>query len=282
MARSVETIYSDLVAKKEADERLNALNSTSKVAIWRLWLWVFAYGSWVLETIFDKHQQLIEQLLSLLKPHTLRWYRNKVLQFQYGFDLIEDTDVFNNGSATDEEIAASKIIKYAAVTESTTESRLIVKIATEDGSGVLAPIPDEVYPAFSAYMEEIKDAGVKITVINYLPDILKLLMTIYYDPLLLTADGVSIRTGRKPVEDALKEFMKELPFNGELILASLIDKLQATEGIKIPHLVNAQSKWIANNGVTYGNFENISVKKIPTSGYFQIENFDNISYVAYS
>ena len=282
MARSVETIYADLVAKKEADERLNALSSTSRTAIWRLWLWIFAYGSFVLETIFDRHRELIERLLSLLKPHTLRWYRNKVLQFQYGFDLIEDTDIFNNANATTEEIEASKIIKYSAVTESTTESRLIVKIATEDSNGVLSPIPDEVYPAFSAYIEEIKDAGVKITVINYLPDILKILMVIYYDPLLLTADGVSIRTGRKPVEDALKEFMKELPFNGELILASLVDKLQLTEGIKIPHLTNAQSKWIANNGTTYGNYENIAVKKIPTSGYFQIENFDNISYVAYS
>lgn len=282
MARSVETIYADLVAKKEADERLSALSSTSKTAIWRLWLWIFAYGSFVLETIFDSHRELIERLLSLLKPHTLRWYRNKVLLFQYGFDLKEDSDQFDNGSATDEEIEASKIIKYAAVTESITESRLIVKIATEDGSGVLAPIPDEVYPAFSAYIEEIKDAGVKITVINYLPDILRLLMTIYYDPLLLTATGVSIRTGRKPVEDALKEFMKELPFNGELILASLVDKLQATEGVKIPHLVNAQAKWIDNGGTSYGNFENIAVKKIPTSGYFQIENFDNITYVAYS
>lgn len=282
MARSVETIYADLVAKKEADERLSALSSTSKTAIWRLWLWIFAYGSFVLETIFDSHRELIERLLSLLKPHTLRWYRNKVLLFQYGFDLKEDSDQFENGSATDEEIEASKIIKYAAVTESITESRLIVKIATEDGSGVLAPIPDEVYPAFSAYIEEIKDAGVKITVINYLPDILRLLMTIYYDPLLLTATGVSIRTGRKPVEDALKEFMKELPFNGELILASLVDKLQATEGVKIPHLVNAQAKWIDNGGTSYGNFENIAVKKIPTSGYFQIENFDNITYVAYS
>ncbi|MFC0344060.1 nucleotidyltransferase [Epilithonimonas hispanica] len=282
MARSVDVIYADLLAKKEADENLNALSSTSKVAIWRLWLWIFAYGSFILETIFDTHKAEVSEALTQLKPHTLRWYRNKVLQFQFCFDLIEDSDVFDNGSATDEEIEASKIIKYSAVTESTTESRLIVKIATEDANGVLAPIPDEVYPSFSAYMEEIKDAGVKITVINYLPDILRLQMQIYYDPLLLTADGVYIRTGRKPVEDALNEFMKELPFNGELILASLVDKLQVTEGVKIPHLVNAQSKWIGAGGISYGNFENIAVKKIPTSGYFQIENFDNITYVAYS
>lgn len=279
MARSVETIYQDLLAKKEADENLNALSSTSKVAIWRLWLYVIAYACYVMEVLFDTHKSEVSGILTELKPHTLRWYRNKVKAFQYGFDLIDDTDVFDNGSESDETIDASKIIKYAAVTESTTESRLIVKVATENENGILAPIPAPVYTSLVAYLEEIKDAGVKITVINYLPDILKLQMQIYYDPLLLTADGVSILSGRKPVEDSLKEFMKELPFNGELILASLVDKLQSTEGVRIPHLVNAQSKWIATNGITYGNYENIAVKKIPTSGYFQIENFENISYV---
>ena len=279
MARTIEVIYQDLLDKKAADENLNVLSSNSKVAVWRLWLYVIAYASYVLELLFDTHKAEVADILSQLKPHTLRWYRNKVKDFQYGFDLIEDTDVFFNGTADEETIAASKIIKYAAVTESVNESRLIVKVATEDVNGILSPISTPIYTSLIAYLEEIKDAGVKITVINYLPDILRLQMQIYYDPLLLTAQGVSIQTGRKPVEDALKEFMKELPFNGELILASLVDKLQKTEGVKIPHLVNAQSKWIATNGITYGNFENIAVKKIPTSGYFQIENFDNISYV---
>ena len=242
---------------------------------------VFTLIIWTLEALFDVHKKEVADTLTEKKPHTLRWYRNKVRDFQYGFDLIEDTDVFDNGSETTETIEASKIIKYAAVTESTTESRLIVKVATEI-NGILSPISEAVYIALIAYLEEIKDAGVKITVINYLPDILRLQQIIYYDPLLLTADGVSILTGRKPVEDALQEFMKELPFNGKLILASLVDKLQLTEGVRIPHLVNAQSKWIDSNGITYGNFENIAVQKIPISGYFQIENFDNISYVAYS
>ena len=287
MARTVDIIYADLVAKKEADERLNALSSTSKVAIWRLWLWIFAYGSFVLETLFDKHREIIEYLLSLLKPHTLRWYRNKVLSFQYGFDLITDTDVFvktyvnDNGivvSYTDEQIEASKIIKYAAVTESATESRLIVKVATEK-EGVLAPIEPTQNDALVVYLEEIKDAGNKITVVNYLPDILKLEIQIFYDALVLDENGISRITGKKPVEDTLRAFMKQLPFNGELVLQTLTDRLQLTEGVAIVNIVSAQSKWIDNAGVGYGNFENINVKKIAVSGYFQIENFDNITYV---
>lgn len=279
MARTVDTIYADLIAKKESDSNLDALNSTSKTAIWRLWLYIVAYAINVLETLFDTHYSEVTGIITELKPHTMRWYRQKALAFQYGFDLITDSDVFDNGTATDEQIEASKIIKYAAITEATTESRLVLKIATEDSSGKLAPITSAQNSAFIPYIEEIKDAGVAISVINYLPDILKLNLRIYYDPLVLTSTGVSIRTGKKPVEDALNEFMKELPFNGELILNSLIDKLQKTEGVKIPHLVQAASKWIDTALDDYGNFENISVKKIPVSGYFEIENFDNIEYV---
>lgn len=279
MARSVDTIYADLIAKKESDSNLDALNSTSKTAIWRLWLYIVAYATNVLESLFDKHYTEVTSIITELKPHTMRWYRQKALAFQYGFDLISDTDIFDNGTATEAQIEASKIIKYAAITEATTESRLVLKIATEDNAGKLAPITSGQESAFIPYIEEIKDAGVAITVINYLPDILKLNLRIYYDPLVLTSTGISIRTGKKPVEDALNEFMKELPFNGELVLNSLIDKLQKTEGVKIPHLVQAASKWIDTALDDYGNFDNISVKKIPVSGYFEIENFDNIEYV---
>jgi len=279
MARSVDTIYADLILKKESDSNLDALKSTSKTAIWRLWLYIVAYATNVLESLFDKHYTEVTSIITELKPHTMRWYRQKALAFQYGFDLISDTDIFDNGTATEAQIEASKIIKYAAITEATTESRLVLKIATEDNAGKLAPITSGQESAFIPYIEEIKDAGVAITVINYLPDILKLNLRIYYDPLVLTSTGVSILTGKKPVEDALNEFMKELPFNGELVLNSLIDKLQKTEGVKIPHLVQAASKWIDTALDDYGNFENISVKKIPVSGYFEIENFDNIEYV---
>lgn len=283
MARTLENIITELIAKKEAEIGLAGLTSTSKVAIWRLMIYVVAFAVWSLEILFDEHQTEVNTILSQLKPHTARWYRNKALAFQYGFDLYPDTDVFNKENKTPEQITASKIIKYSAVTEATNESRLIVKIATEDGDGLLSPISEPQKESFDAYINEIRDAGLKVTVVNYLPDILRLNIKIYYDPLVLTSNGVAItgiNSGKKPVEIALKEFMKELPFNGELILSSLVDKLQLTEGVAIPHLVSAASKWIDDDGLGYGNFENISVKKIPVAGYFQIEDFNLLEYIA--
>ena len=128
-------------------------------------------------------------------------------------------------------------------------------------------------------MAEIKDAGVKITTINYLPDILKLQMKIYRDPLVLDENGMSIITGEKPVEKAIKEYLKQLSFNGELVLAHLVDALQKVEGVRIPHIVLAESKWIDASVNDYGNFQPIEVKQLPISGYYKIEDFSGISYV---
>lgn len=252
----------------------------SLVSFENVFINVLVFLFWTLEKLFDNHKAEVSEILSVQKPHTPRWYRAKALAFQYGFDLHPDTDVFNNQNYSADQVAASKIIKYAAVTEAVNESRLIIKIATEDNNQLLAPISAPQKESFDAYVNEIRDAGVKVTVINYLPDVLRLHIKIYYDPLLLTSDGVSILTGKKPVEIALKEYMKELPFDGELILASLIDKLQATEGVRIPHLVSAASAWVDGEGAGYGSFTNISVKKIPVSGYFTIENFNQIEYIA--
>ena len=278
MARTIQEIQTLILQAKAQEPALNELNSTSKVAIWRLWVYIIAVAIWSLEKLFDQHRTDIDKRLAELKPHTARWYRSKALAFQYGFDLLPDSDKFNNQGHTEEAIEASKIVKYSAVIESKNEGRLIVKIATEQGEQ-LQPITDAQKQAFEAYLQEIKDAGVRLSVVNYQPDILHLQMKIIYDPLVLDSNGQSILHATKPVEETIKSYLKRLPFNGELVLAHLIDALQQAEGVKIPHLVLAQSKNITIGG-GYGAFETIEISKIPTAGYFTIDNFNDITYVS--
>ena len=278
MARSIQEIQTLILQVKAQEPALNELNSTSKVAIWRLWVYIIAVAIWSLEKLFDQHRTDIDKRLAELKPHTARWYRSKALAFQCGFDLSPDSDTFNNQGHTEEQIEASKIVKYSAVIESKNEGRLIVKIAGEQGE-TLQPITDAQKQAFEAYLQEIKDAGVRLSVVNYQPDVLHLQMKIVYDPLVLDSNGQSILHATHPVETAIKDYLKRLPFNGELVLAHLIDALQQAEGVKIPHLVLAQSKNITSSG-GYGAFETIEISKIPTAGYFTIDNFNDISYVS--
>jgi hypothetical protein len=237
-----------------------------------------AVAIWTLEKLFDIHKAEVQELIANLRPGTPLWYRNKALDFQYGFALLPDSDLFDNAGATQEQIDASKIIKFSAVTEAETESRVIIKIATEEG-GKLAPIAIDRQAVFEAYIAEIKYAGVAVTVINFLPDILKLQIRIFRDPLLIDENGTDRLSGGKPVETALLEYMRELPFNGELVIQDLANKLEAVSGVEIVQVDSIETKWIEVESGGYGPFQPIDVRKIPVSGYFEIENFDNITYV---
>jgi len=287
MARKIEDIKKEMTRSFiENDEikRIYGLNEGksfedefSSVSLESILFYIVAFAMWTLEKLFDTHVSEVDDKIALLKPHSLKWYRNKAQVFQLGFALKQESDVFDNGNASFEQIESSKIIKYAAVTEATADSRLIVKIATEV-SGKLHPITSAQKEAFEAYISEVKDAGVAINVINYLADQLRLTMEIFYDPLVIDADGNGILNGGRPVEEAIQQYMKELPFNGELVLAHLVDKLQQVKGVVIPHIISADSRWI--EGGAYNNFSPVDVRKLPESGYFEITDFDHIKYTA--
>lgn len=237
-----------------------------------------SYSIFLLSQLFDFHKKEVDLEIQDEKRGRLSWYRWMALQFQNGFDLITDSDKFNNGNATIEQIENSKIIKYAAVNDGDAIGRIIIKIAGET-DGLLAPITEIQKESVEAYFEEVKFGGTDVTIINFLPDRLFLTLQIYRDPLVIDTNGTSILNGSKPIEEAIQEFMKELPFNGQYSNAALIDKLQKVEGVKIPHLIVAQSSWIDPIAGGYGTPTNIDVKRVPESGYFEIPNFDNITYV---
>lgn len=239
---------------------------------------VIAGVVYTLEVFFGEHKKEVTDQLYDQKSGRLPWYRSMALKFLYGFDLLPESDEFDIEGATADQISAAQIIKYSAVNNSDIPGQIVIKIATETNQ-VLSPVTAQQKEAVEAYFEEIKWAGTYVTIINYLPDMLYLNLKIQRDPLVINEDGVSILNGNKPVEDAIKEFLKELPFNGELVLAHLVDKLQAVEGVIIPTLLQASSSWIDAAINNYGTPTVIDIKRIPVSGYYEPANFDNIEYV---
>ncbi|WP_435135700.1 nucleotidyltransferase [Formosa sp. A9] len=278
MARTITEIHTEILNNLLGDVNLANLTSTSQVAIYRLFAYIIAVAIHTHELLFDLHANEVDTQILNQKNARLPWYRYMALKFQYGFDLIADTDNFDNENATDAQIEASKIIKYAAVNESEVDSRVILKIAGETNEE-LAPIELDQRSAFDAYIAEVKPAGVKITIINYEPDILYLSLRIFRDPLVLSNTGMSIKNGNYPVEDAINEYMKELPFDGEFIVQNFVDKLQKVDGVKIAHIINIESSWIDPELNDYGDPVPVDVKTIPESGYFKVDNFNNIEYV---
>lgn len=277
MARTIGEIQTGMFEKIVANEVLASLSSTSKFAIYRLFVFVVAFAIWLLEMIFDKHKEQIDTALYEQKSGTPRWYRSMSLVFQYGFNLLTDDDQFDNTGATDDEIEASKIIKYCSVKESSESNRLTIKVAGESGTD-LNPLNEDQITAFAEYLKEIKYAGVKISVVNNPADRLQLDMDVYRDVLVLDSEGNSIKNAGKPVEDAVKEYMKNLPFDGELVLNDLIGFLRKVNGVENVNIRLAQSSiW---NTVTnaYDEYQPINVEKIPVAGYFVVPDFDLVTY----
>jgi hypothetical protein len=276
MARTIEEIQGAMLAQIAADQNLSAMNSTSKVALYRLFTFVVAFSIWALEKIFDQHTIDIDTRISEQKSGTKNWYKNKALDFQYGFYLMTDSDVYDNTLATDEQIEASKIVKYCSVKESQESNRLIVKIASEVNE-VLEPLTDDQLDSFTAYIEEIKYAGVKVKVVNNPADKLILDLVVFRDPLVLSDTGMSILNASQPIEDRIKAYMKELPFNGELVLNDMIEQLRKVPGVVNVHIQSASSSHFDVGG--YTDFTTFNIARIPEAGYFKIENFDTIAYV---
>lgn len=265
MARTIKEIQQQIIDQKNSYTELADINSDSKTAIWRLWVYIIAVVHYALENLFDQHKSDVYTDLTNLKPHRPQWYYNKALAFQYGHtvtDIINgEEDYYDNTSRTDDEVEAAQIIKVCAVSEG--DTTLQIKVATEDSENKLTQLSSDQKDAFTLYMEAIKDAGVYLDIVNRPADKLKLSLDIYYDPLILDSDGLPITGGSsEPVKEAVRDYLRELPFDGTLVLASLIDKLQQVEGVIIPHLTDAQKE---KDG---GGFETLQVKHTPFSGYF--------------
>ena len=289
MARTVEQIFNE--QKDEAirlatlanDADLIAMfNNTSAFASWRVLFYIMAYTVWSLENLWDIFQKLINDTIAQLTPHTTRWYRTKALLFQFGMNLLPDSDKFDNTGFTNQQIIDSKIIKYAAVNEATIQQRrsLLIKVAGVDAGGNLQPITAPQLDAFTAYIEEIKDAGVYVVIYNRSADLLRTEIDVYYNPLLLDVNGNRLDgLAGKPIEDACKSYLLQLPFNGEFSNAAFIDSVQNAFGVSDRNVFLKSML----RGLPGGVFAAVPNSFIPEAGYvnFDLVNGLVINYIAH-
>lgn len=278
MARTITEIHNQILANMASNPVLGSVNNTSLTGRLRLFSYIIAVAIQLLEKIFDKHLEEVVNIIFQQKWGTVRWYRKRVLAFQFGFDLSIDTDRFINANATDEEIEASKVIKHCAVVEPLSNSSLIIKVATEE-NGELAPTSPEIQTALEYYIDEFRVAGTRVDLVNQLGDILLPYVDVYRDPLVIGADGVNILTGENTVEIAIKQYLRNVGFNGELVVLDLAKAIQAVEGVVTVEIENIEVSYIERQSNTYGDALPISVKFIPESGYFLVNDFSNINYV---
>lgn len=220
-----------------ATNLLNELSSSSKVAIWRLKFYVVAVAIWFHETNWDVYYKKLQDQANKLYVGTLPWYRDQCFYFQYGDSLsyIDNHYVY----ATID--PSKQIIKRASVNDVGGQVR--IKVAKLSGTTPVALSAPEL-TAFSSYLNSVKIGGTNLSIVSRDADLLKIYYNIVYDPLLLTSSGELISSpGTYPVEDAINNYISNLPFDGVLNITKLTDEIQNATGVIDPIINNAEAKY---------------------------------------
>lgn len=269
MSRTIAEIQQTIIDGIQADAVLSlVLTSTSKVSTWYSITHIVAVCIWTMEQLFDLFRAEINEQISALKPHSLRWYAERAKAFQYGYALVDEADYYDNTGIDPDLITASQIVTYAAVVELTRGVR--IKVAQTTGSD-LAELDAGQLASFTDYMKTIKDAGVKLNITSGPADRLRTVLTIKYNPLVLDSTGARIDgTTATPAKDAIKAHLKNLPFNGVFSVQKFVDALQAVEGIEDLNVDQIQT--------TYGllPLTTVYISVVPDAGYLRIADVDLI------
>lgn len=245
---------------------LSNITSGSKVAAWRLFMWIFSAGSWIVETLLDKHKVEITEILAAKQPHHLRWYAEESKKFQFGHALVWSNNQYSYARVDED----ARIVKYAAASEK--NGKVILKVAKET-SGVKSALSVLEKATFTEFWRQWKDAGVKLEIVSQPADLLKINVQIVRDRLVLASNN-SLLTDSSvfPIQDAIKKYASSLEFDGVIMLSKLVDAIQAVEGVIDVKLNSAYHK---PNGGSY-TLVPMSVESV--SGYFVIASDSSYTY----
>lgn len=268
MSRTISEIYDALIVEKESNPALTTLSpaagetatnllaeltSGSRVAIWRLLLWIAAVGFWTLENLFDLHIEEIQLLGSQMITGTARWYWSKCFEYQHGDSLSYNATTHRFEYATPN--TAIQIVERAAVVDLSGLVKIKVAKLT---SGLPDPLDVGELASFTEYINLIKFAGTNVEVISLAADLFHVELTVVFDPLILLPTGESIaNAGTFPVEDAVNNYIQNLPFDGILSLTELTDAIQSVSGVVNPVITLAEARPVS------GSYSTID----PVTGY---------------
>ena len=234
----------------------------SVVSVENLLFYIVAVCSWVVESLIDAHKSEVDAALEALTPHRAKWYRDKVLAFMKGKPLARESDIYDTSEMTASEIEAAKVVKYAAVSENAQTSIVTIKVAGET-DGRRSALDATTQRQLENYLREVKDAGVRFSLVNESADRFKCALSICYDGML---EATSVA---KSVLEAVQDYVENLPFNGVYSNMALVDAVQQVEGVKIAEV---ESSAIMANGSD--SWTAINVRVVPHSGYMSAADSD--------
>lgn len=280
MARTIKEIYDHIIQEKQTFSELNAylpnyessaispfqallqdINSTSRIAIWRLWAFITAVALHYHEKIFDQHKVEVENIAANLRAGKLQWYAAEAMKFQYGYGIT-----FNNNTyryyyidTQSEDAIASRIISKVSVKEVISPNFTGIEIKVAKGEGTeLDKLKPEERDSFETYMYRIGFAGIPLSIISTEADKIRYNINVYFDGVLPQSDVMTL------VEQTIKDYLKSIEFDGILYRNKLIDALQALSAIRDVEIVSLNTyRSETDTWINVNRFEE------PKSGYFE-------------
>jgi hypothetical protein len=241
---------------------LNDLTTPSRVANWRLILWVVSFMIWVHETLWDLFLVDVQTQIAAGKPGTTLWYQQEAFLWQNGQELTWNGSKYIY-SVVDETL---RLVTRCSINDQGGIVR--VKVAKGNVTPVQLSATEEA--SFAAYMNQIKIAGTNLLVINFPADQVRMAWEIFYDPIQTPA------IVRANVEAAILDYLANIPFDGKLVLNHLIDYVQQADGVINPVLINCDCNNISSSFAPVVNeYQSVSgyfviSQNNPLSGYYDV------------
>lgn len=264
--RTIEAIkkeMTDAVLENETLRQAFGLNQTdewgeqvSAVSILNLIIYIVAVAARTLEWLFDQFKEDVEERIAAALPGTVSWYWNKVMEFQYGYDL-------NENAQYDEVDEDARIIKHCAVIE--VDNGIIVKVNKED----YETLSTSEISALSSYVDTVKFAGTTASVFSYEPDILDIELNIWRDPMVLDANMFSIQSGENEIRMAIEGYLNSIKYGGMFNKTKLIDAVQQVEGVLDVTIFDG-TIW-CNGDESYHDLEDIDQNFRSYGGHFNLD-----------
>ncbi len=250
----------------------------SSVSLESIIFYVVATVIFGVQFLFGKHKEEVEALESSMRIGSKEWWRNLAFSFQYGYNLTYDSTSYTYLYNTIDETA--RIIKYVEARE-LPQGGLYMLVAIADGNGEPIKLTDtNKIASFTAYMKKVKIAGIPFVWKTYNADVVWCYLKIKYNPLIINAQGQNILTGLKPVETALKDYLKDIPYgHGKLNKTYLIDTVQSADGVVDVFPDPDHSDWLMTQGDTQITQVPVVQEVLAIGGCFKFDDNTGINII---
>jgi hypothetical protein len=243
MARSIQTIYQEIIIQKNA--QLPELTDNRPTAVWNRFAYVFATVTNFLEQLFDTYYVELQNFTNQAAYGSKDWLKKKAYEFQYSTITPQVISWVPANYRYEYPVVDQtlRIITQASV-QVASGNQVNIKIAKGD-VGSLIPLDTQEKSSCLAYFNTICPAGQFVNIISEVGDTLDLSLVIYFD------GQIPSSVIQTQATDAITNYLQGLNFDGVVYAASIVDAVQNLDGIINVILVgNGGSISNYNNGFT--------------------------------